>query len=63
MEKRCFVGIGFNDDDVSRLLAHSSLALEDDRYPSHLTLINPEETQRVLDLYGQEVLRQTMART
>lgn len=63
MEKRCFVGIGFEEDDVSSLLAHSNLVLGGDRYPSHLTLIKPGETRRVLDTYGQEVLRQTMART
>jgi hypothetical protein len=42
-------------------LAHSDLELEDDRYPSHITLINPEETQWVLNRYGREVLRRTMA--
>jgi hypothetical protein len=63
MEVRSFVGVGIDERDVSKILSHNGMELEGDRYPSHVTLITPEETSTVTEVYGNKSLQNAIKRT
>ncbi len=63
MEVRSFIGVGLDDVKIAEILSHNSISFEEDRYPSHVILVGPDETAALTSGYGVDLVQRSIKRT